>query len=383
LYYAQRADAGLIVSEGVCVSPEAIGDRRLPGLWARDQIDAWKPVTDAVHARGGTIVAQLWHTGRGSHPLVQPNGQAPVAPSAIPIENDFSLDGELIPSVVPRALELEEIPRVIGDYARAARNALLAGFDGVELHGANGYLIDEFLQDGSNRRDDEYGGSVSNRVRFLDKLLEAVGSAVGPGSVGLRISPSSTFQSMRDSNPSELWSHVLALVETHELAYLHVVEPGIHGSSKHRSNADDIDSAWIRARYSGALIAAGRYEADSAEATVASGQLDAVAFGRLYTSNPDLPERLRERAELLTPHRPTFYTADDEGYIDWPTLRAEALLRDLKEGHIDAAPLRKSITTPTLSGTTPFEEWEAVWALTRHDADTSLEQQDVTSGPAR
>jgi N-ethylmaleimide reductase len=167
LYYEQRAEAGLIVSEGTCISPEGVGDRRLPGLWSDEQIAAWREITRAVHYRGGRIVAQLWHTGRASHPRLQPGGAPAVAPSAIAIEKDRELDGEMIPSAVPRALETEEIPRVVADYARAARNAISAGFDGVELHGANGYLIDEFLQDGTNRRTDRYGGSIENRIRFL------------------------------------------------------------------------------------------------------------------------------------------------------------------------------------------------------------------------
>lgn len=368
LYYAQRADAGMIVSEGVCISPEAVGDRRLPGIWSSEQIASWRQVTAAVHARGGTIVAQLWHTGRGSHPLVQPNGQDPVAPSAIATSSDYRLDGEVMPSAVPRALGIEEIPRVIGDYATAAQNALQAGFDGVELHGANGYLIDEFLQNSSNQREDHYGGDAQNRARFLDELLGAVTNAVGSRRVGLRISPSSTFQSMSDSDPHALWGHVVTVIDSHALSYLHVVEPGITGSVNHQSNADDIGSAWIRERYAGPLIAAGRYDADSAEAAVASGQLDAVAFGRLYTSNPDLPERFRQRAELVEPHRPTFYTADDGGYIDWPSLRAEALLRELSSGEADPARLRQALSTHELSGETPFEEWEIAWALSRFEA---------------
>lgn len=366
LYYAQRADAGLIVSEGTCISAEGIGDRRLPGLWAEEQVAGWRPVTQAVHERGGLIVAQLWHTGRASHPRLQPGGVDPVAPSAIPIEKDRELDGEMIPSALPRALETAEIARVVADYATAARKAIEAGFDGVELHGANGYLIDEFLQDGSNQRTDEYGGSIERRTRFLREVLEAVTTAVGAGRTGIRISPSSMFQSMHDSAPYELWPRVLEVIAEFELAFLHLVEPGISGSESHRSHADGIDSAWVRARYPGRLIAAGRYTADTADQAVDAGTLDAVAFGRLFTSNPDLTIRLRERSKLTPPDRATFYTADDLGYVDWPSLEAERMLEDLEAGVTTADALTTGLTALEFTGTTPHHEWEAAWALTRY-----------------
>lgn len=365
LYYAQRADAGLIVSEGTCISAEAIGDRRLPGLWTDAQVAGWMPVTRAVHGRGGLIVAQLWHTGRASHPRLQPGEVDAVAPSAIAIEKERELDGEMIPSAVPRALETSEIARVVSDYAAAARNAIAAGFDGVELHGANGYLIDEFLQDGSNQRTDEYGGSIENRTRFLREVLTAVTDAVGARRAGIRISPSSMFQSMHDSAPYKLWERVLEVIAEFDLAFLHVVEPGISGSESHRSHADGIDSAWVRARYPHPLIAAGRYTAQTADQVIDDGILDAVAFGRLFTSNPDLAIRLRERAKLIPPDRATFYTADDIGYIDWPSLRAERLLEDLEAGLVSEAALSAELTVDSFSGLTPYEEWEAAWALSR------------------
>lgn len=365
LYYAQRADAGMIVSEGACISAEGIGDRGLPGLWTREQLTAWERVTDAVHARGGLIVAQLWHTGRASHPRLQPGGVPPVAPSAIAIEKDRVLDGEVIPSAVPRALEAAEIPRVMRDYATAARNAISAGFDGVELHGANGYLIDEFLQDGSNHRTDEYGGTVERRTRFLREVLEATAGAIGAERTGIRISPSSMFQSMHDSAPYDLWTRVLEVIAEFDLAFLHLVEPGISGSESHRSHADGIDSAWVRDRYRGSLIAAGRYTAATAETAIDEGRLDAVAFGRLFTSNPDLPERLRTGARLTPPERPTFYTPDDVGYVDWPSLRAERLLVDLEGGRLSADHLAATVGDAAFSGTTPYAEWEAAWALAR------------------
>lgn len=366
LYYAQRAGAGLIVSEGTCISPEAVGDRRLPGLWSDSQIEGWRTVTNEVHQHGGLIVAQLWHTGRASHPLLQPGGADAVAPSAIAIEKDRELDGEMIPSALPRALGTEEVSRVVADYAAAARNAMVAGFDGVELHGANGYLIDEFLQDGSNVRSDRYGGSAGARTLFLREVLDAVTSAVGSGRTGLRISPSSMFQSMHDSAPFELWERVLETVAEFDIAFLHMVEPGISGSESHRSHAESIDSAWVRARYPGRLIAAGLYTAESAQEAVSNGRLDAVAFGRLFTSNPDLPERLRVDAPLSPPDRATFYTADDVGYIDFPSLAAEALLRELRSGTRSADELVTGLQFGRFSGETPYAAWEVAWALATH-----------------
>lgn len=315
---------------------------------------------------GGLIVAQLWHTGRASHPRLQTNGEHAVAPSAIAIEKDRELDGEMIPSAVPRALETDEIQRVVTDYATAATNALAAGFDGVELHGANGYLIDQFLQDGTNKRTDRYGGSVEARTLFLREVLEAVTGAIGSSRVGLRISPSSMFQSMHDSAPYELWARALEVVAEFDLAFLHLVEPGISGSESHRSHADGIDSAWVRARYPGRLIAAGRYTADSAAAGLEGGRLDAVAFGRLFTSNPDLPRRLRDGAALTQPNPPTFYTADDTGYVDWPSLAAEELLRELENGQRTVEELESGMQITGFSGTTPYPEWEAAWAISRY-----------------
>jgi len=367
LYYAQRAEAGLIVSEGACISPEGVGDRHLPGLWNEAQLDGWREVTDAVHAQGGLIIAQLWHTGRASHPLLQPDGAPSVAPSAIPIESDRELDGKIIPSAVPRALETEEIPRVAADYAQAARNARAAGFDGVELHGANGYLIDEFLQDGSNQRTDKYGGTIENRIRFLREVLDATTSAIGADRVALRISPTSIFQSMRDSQPYELWEQVLAAVEPYQLAFLHLVEPGISGAESHRSHAENINSEWVRERYRGNLIAAGRYEADTAEAALVSGRLDAVAFGRSFISNPDLVSRFRVGADLRPLDLAIRYTHDDIGYMDHPSLHAEHLLRELQSGRLDPDALRAQTGGLAWSGRVPIEHWEAIWALAAYE----------------
>jgi N-ethylmaleimide reductase len=365
LYYAQRSGAGLIVSEGVCISPTAACDRRLPGIWTEEQIAGWRSVTAAVRRSGGTIVAQLWHTGRASHPALQPESLDALAPSAIAIEGTRVIDGEIVPCAVPREATLDDIRIIVADYARAARNAIRAGFDGVEIHGANGYLIDQFLQDGSNRRADGYGGSVHSRFRFLDEVLDAVIGEVGAGRVGLRISPASTWQSMSDSDPENLWGHVVAQVEPRRLAFLHLVEPGIGGNASETRIADSIDSAWVRARYSGRLVATGRYGRESAEAALAAGTVDAVGFGRLFTSNPDLAERMRTGAPITPTNRPTYYQGDDVGYIDWPSLEAEDILRQLESGILQPDGLELQGAGDWPAPAENAHQWAAAWALWR------------------
>ncbi|WDZ93472.1 alkene reductase [Nocardiopsis sp. HUAS JQ3] len=361
LYYAQRASAGLIVSEGTAISPEAIGNPDIPGLWNQEQVRGWKPVTDAVHEVGGTIVAQLWHTGRASHPSLQPGGKEQVGPSAIAINGStFARDGRT-PHVRPRALETEEIPAIVAQYGRAARNARAAGFDGVELHAANGYLIDQFLQDGSNHRTDRYGGSVENRARLLLEALDALIDAVGADRVGVRLSPSSTFQDMADSDPVALFTHVLDALAERDPAYLHLVEPGIVGDDSARRPADSIDSLWVRKRYPGRLIAAGGYDRERAMAAVGEGNADAVAFGRAFIANPDLPRRLEVGAELNEAERATFYGGDGHGYTDYPSLEAERHLTDLREGRAEPVP------GLDFGPQTPLEQWHLAWAQ-RHAA---------------
>jgi N-ethylmaleimide reductase len=356
LYYAQRASAGLIVSEGIDISPEAMGNPDIPGLWNDAQVQAWKPVTDAVHEAGGTVVAQLWHTGRASHPSLQPGGKLPVGPSAIGIDGmTFARDGR-VPYVTPRALETEEIPVIVAQYGKAAVNARAAGFDGVELHAANGYLIDQFLQDSANRRTDRYGGSIENRARLLLEVLDALIDAVGADRAGVRLSPSSTFQDMADSDPAALFTYVLDAVAARDLAYLHLVEPGISGGDSVQRPADGIDSVWVRKRYPGRVIGAGGYDRESALRAVESGTVDAVAFGRAFIANPDLPERLARETELNEAQRPTFYGGDDHGYLDYPSLEAERLLAALREGHVDLAPGLE------LGSETPLDKWHLAWA---------------------
>jgi N-ethylmaleimide reductase len=318
-YYGQRVSAGLIVTEGVCISPVAVGNPQVPGLWTAEQIAAWRAVTAAVHAGGGTIAAQLWHTGRASHPTLQPGGLPQVAPSPIAISGEtFARDGRT-PHTVPRALETPEIPVIVAQYARAAANAFEAGFDAVELHGANGYLIDQFLQDNANTRTDRYGGSIENRARFLAEVVAEVGAVAGAGRVGVRLSPSSTFQDMADSDPRALFAHVFGLLDEAGIAFLHIVEPGVSGDRTVARDADTIDAAWARRYFRGPIVAAGNFEPTTAAEAVGTGHADAIAFGRAFLANPDLPARVIAGAELTPADPATFYGGGDEGYADYPT----------------------------------------------------------------
>lgn len=358
LYYAQRASVGLIVSEGICISPEGVGNPSVPGLWSEDQVQAWKPVTNAVHDAGGVIVAQLWHTGRASHPSLQPGGKDPVGPSAIRIGGLTFARAGRTPYVTPRALETDEIPEIVAQYRRAAENARRAGFDGVEIHAANGYLIDQFLQDNANHRTDRYGGSVENRARLLLEVLDALGDAVGADRVGVRLSPSSTFQDMADSNPIALFEHVLENLAPLDLAYVHLVEPGISGAETATREADSIDSAWARKRYTGRLIAAGNYGRADAIDAVETGRVDGVAFGRPFIANPDLLQRFARDMHVNEVHLPTVYGGDDRGYIDYPSLEAEQWLTDLQNKNADELPQSLGLNSQTT-----LEQWPLAWAI--------------------
>jgi N-ethylmaleimide reductase len=316
-YYSQRASAGLIITEGAQISPEAKGYAWTPGIYSQAQIEAWRRVTDAVHAKGGKIVIQLWHVGRVSHRSLQPDGQAPVAPSAIAARTK-TYDGTGFAEVSPpRALELAEIPRILHDYARATANAKAAGFDGVEIHGANGYLIDQFLRDGSNTRTDAYGGSIENRTRFLVEVVQAVCGAWDAGHVGLRLSPFTASNDISDSDPMALFTHAIGQINRFGLAYLHLVEGQTGGS---RELAAGCDIATLRAGFDGVYMANNGYDRAMAIAAVEQGRADLVAFGRPYIANPDLVERLLADAPLNTPDRTTFYGGGAEGYLDYPTL---------------------------------------------------------------
>ncbi len=316
-YYAQRASAGLIVTEGSQIVPEGKGYAWTPGIYSPAQIDAWKTVTDAVHAAGGQIVIQLWHVGRISHTSLQPGGKAPVAPSAIQAKSQ-TFDGTgFTPVSLPRALEADEIRKVIADYAQGARNARAAGFDGVEIHGANGYLIDQFLRDGSNQRTDAWGGSIENRSRFLFEVVEAVAGAIGADRTGLRLSPLSPANGIADSDPMALFRHAIEGLNRYKLAFLHMVEGPTGGA---RTPETDAGMAELRAIYDGNYIANNGYTREMAIAAVETGAADAVAFGRAFISNPDLVARLKADAPLAEGNRATYYGGGAEGYTDYPTL---------------------------------------------------------------
>lgn len=313
VYYAQRASAGLIITEATQVSDSAAGYVFTPGIHSAEQVAGWRTVTEAVHAAGGRIVMQLWHTGRISHPVMRPDGSAPVSASAIAAEGELITYEGRQPFPVPRPLEVEEIRGIVSDFAEAARRAASAGVDGVEIHAANGYLLDQFLRDGANRRTDEYGGSIENRARFLLEVVDATAAAIGAHRVGVRLSPSSPFNSMHDSDPVGLTRYVAAALAERDVMYLHILE----------MPSGDVDAprpltCVAREVFAGPLIANGGYTADAAEAVLARGDADLVAFGVPFLATPDLVERTRAGVALNEPDRNTFYGGSDGGYIDYP-----------------------------------------------------------------
>lgn len=314
-YYAQRASAGLIITEATQVSRQGQGYAWTPGIHEPAQVEAWRRVTQAVHAAGGRIAAQLWHVGRISHESFQPGGAAPVAPSAIAAEGQAFTEAGFVPFPVPRALETDEIPGIVADFRRAAENARAAGFDAVEIHGANGYLIDQFLRDGTNRRTDRYGGSIANRARFLLEVTEEVAGVWGADRVGVRVSPVSPFNSMADSDPQALFGHVAEALSGRGIAFLHVVEnaPG---------QDSPVDFAALRRAFRGTYIANNGYDLARAGAALREGRADLVAFGTPFIANPDLPERLRRGAPLAEADRASFYGGSAKGYTDYPALGA-------------------------------------------------------------
>jgi len=316
-YYAQRASAALIVSEATQISPQGLGYPGTPGIHSAEQIAGWKGVTGAVHAAGGRMFLQLWHVGRVSHPSLQPDGALPVAPSAIaPAGQAMTLDG-MKPFVTPRALDTEEIAGIVEDYRRAARNARTAGFDGVELHGANGYLIDQFLRDGSNRRTDRYGGTAQNRARFLIEVMEALVAEWGAERVGVRLSPTNPFNDMADSNPAATFAAAVGELNRFGLAYLHIVEPAA-GDPLGKGEVPDI--RFFRARWRGALIGNKGYDLARANAAIGSGAADLVSFAVLFLANPDLPIRFHRGGPFNPPDRKTFYGGTAVGYTDYPPI---------------------------------------------------------------
>jgi N-ethylmaleimide reductase len=323
-YYTQRSsEGGLIIAEGTAVSHRGHGGKGSPGLWTQDQVTGWQRVTDAVHAKGGLMFAQLWHAGRLSH--LSTSGETPVAPSVDPDfwtnpaspANLVSTPDGLVPPSPHRALDIAEIPGVIDEYRVAAHNAKAAGFDGVELHSAYGYLLDEFLQDISNHRTDGYGGSIENRARLLTEVLEATISVWGADRVAVRIAPSNTFHAMGDSNPHTLFNHVAARLNEYGLAYLHVIEPRVRGFELIADGQGPVAAQELRKLFDGPIIATGGFEPDTAEEAIARGDADLIGFARWFISNPDLPQRIALGVPLNDYDRNTFYTFDAHGYTDY------------------------------------------------------------------
>jgi N-ethylmaleimide reductase len=316
-YYAQRASAGLIVTEATQVSPQGVGYIRTPGIHSPEQVAGWRQVTDAVHRAGGKIFAQLWHVGRISHPDFH-DGALPVAPSAIAADGEVFTTRGRTKMVTPRALEAHELPGIVTDFRRGAENAKAAGFDGVELHGANGYLLDQFLRDGTNRRTDSYGGSIPNRARFPLEVTEAVLDVWGPERVGYKVSPNGAFNSMSDSDPIATFSHLADELSRLGLLYLHVTE-GVAGPMSPPAGVP-LAAPVLRHRFTGALILNGGYEENSGNAAIAQGRADLIAFGVPFLANPDLPDRYARHAGFNTPDQATFYAGEDKGYVDYPAL---------------------------------------------------------------
>jgi N-ethylmaleimide reductase len=316
-YYAQRASAGLIISEATQISPQGLGYPGTPGIHNAEQIAGWKLVTDAVHAAGGRIFLQLWHVGRISHPSLQPGGALPVAPSAIaPTGQAWTLDG-MKPYVTPHALTVAEIAGIVEDYRRGAAHARQAGFDGIELHGANGYLVDQFLRDKSNQRTDRYGGSALNRARFLIEITEALLGEWDAAHVGVRLSPTNPFNDMGDSNPAATFSAAVGELNRLNLGYLHIIEPG-EGDSVPAGDVPNL--GFFRRLWHGPLMANKGYDVARANAALRDGTADLISFATLYLANPDLPERLRRGGPFNAAERKTFYGGGAAGYTDYPAL---------------------------------------------------------------
>ena len=327
-YYAQRAGAGLIVAEASQVSPQGLGYPGTPGIHSAEQIAGWKRVTDAVHGAGGRIFLQLWHVGRISHPSLQPDGALPVAPSALaPAGQAWTLDG-MKPYVTPRALETDELAGIVAQYHHGAANAKAAGFDGIEVHAAHGFLLDQFLRDKTNRRTDRYGGSAENRARLLIEVMEAVASVWGGDRVGVHLSPTNVaFNDISDSDPERTFSIVVRALDRLGLGYLHLVEPGptepapsLPSPASGAPQAPQLDAAFFRPLWRSVLVANKGYDLTRANAVLQSGAADLVSFATLFIANPDLPERLRRGGPFATAERKTFYGGGAGGYTDYPPL---------------------------------------------------------------
>lgn len=320
IYYAQRATAGLIISEATNISAQGKGYIRTPGIWTKEQVAGWKLTTKAVHDHGGRMFLQLWHVGRISHPDLQPDGALPVAPSAVRPENQqtYTYDG-FKPVPAPRALETDEIPGIVADHAHAARYAKDAGFGGVEIHSANGYLLQQFLSDKTNKRADRYGGSIVNRTRIVVEVVDAVTRVWGGDRVGIRLSPLTKFSDIGDSNPEPVYLSLIEQLNPFGLAYIHVIEGDTQGE---RHPAGGFDLQVLRRAFNGLYIGNNNYTLELALEARAKNLADLICFGRPFIANPDLVERLRRGAPLATPDPATFYAGEDKGYIDYPPMDA-------------------------------------------------------------
>jgi N-ethylmaleimide reductase len=318
-YYRQRSNAGLIISEGTQVSPVGKGYRATPGIYSDAQVEGWKDITRAVHEAGSKIVAQIWHVGRVTHPDLT-GGAHPIAPSAIkPNILAYTHQGKVeVPE--PRELGVADIKQVVAEYRRGAANAIRAGFDGVEIHGANGYLIDQFLRDGANKRTDDYGGSIANRARFALEVVDAVAAEIGAARVGIRLSPVTPFNDLSDSDPQAVFGYLIEQLNLRGIAFIHMIE----GATGGPRDVPGFDFGWARKTFKGTYIANNGYDREMALKAVESEHADAVAFGRLYIANPDLVQRLKQNAPLNAPNPQTFYTPGEIGYIDYPALEKAA-----------------------------------------------------------
>jgi len=319
-YYRQRATGGLLIAEATSVSPRGFGYPNTPGIFTDAQVEGWRKVTGAVHAVGGRIFLQLWHVGRISHTSYQPGGVAPIAPSAIRARGKVFTGTSMEDFSEPRALELSEIPGVIAEYRRGAENAKKAGFDGVEIHNANGYLLDQFLRDGTNHRTDEYGGSVAKRARLTLEVTRTVAEVWGADRVGIRLSPGGVFNDMRDSDPVATFGYVLKELDTMKLAYAHVTQ--VTAQDIAHGATGGVGPRELRPFYRGTLVSAGGFTRETGDRAIAEGWADAIAFGVPFLSNPDLPERFRQGAALNVADESTFYASGPKGYTDYPTLGA-------------------------------------------------------------
>lgn len=314
-YYRQRASAGLIITEASQISPEGVGYPATPGVYSDEQVAGWRKVTDAVHKEGGHIFIQLWYCGRISHPSLLPNQQSPVAPSAIRPDGEAVTNEGMQAFVEPRALETDEIPNIVAQYKHAAAQAKSAGFDGIEIHAANGYLIDQFLRDGSNQRTDQYGGNIENRMRFLNEILNTVCEVWPANRVGVRLTPENSFNSMSDSNSQQHFDYIIKQLDTRDLAYVHMLEGDM--MTKERL----VDYRALRDSYKGVYMANNGYDKTRAQTGLANSDCDLVAFGVLFLANPDLVNRFKNDAPLNTPDQDTFYGGDEKGYTDYPLLQ--------------------------------------------------------------